>query len=971
MLDKVFLSVLNMSLTGSFVILIILLVRLFLRRLPRQYSFWLWGIATLRLILPFSFESARALLPVKADPFTPDLFYTQAPQIESGVIMIDRAVNTVIDRTVTAVHPESVPVGASVNPIQIVAFAAEMIWIGGILLLAIYHLLSLFVLVRRLWDAEMLDGYYVSPSIEMPFVLGLLRPRIYLPQGLSAEEREMILMHERAHIRRFDHLIKLVGFFVLILHWFNPLVWVAFRCFERDMEMSCDERVMREMNTDCRREYSALLLGLATGRRRISPHLAFGESDIGARIRHILRYHRPAVGISVLALLAVIVLCVLMLFNPVDQGGDLLFSADMIPGMRFVDGRNSYPTDSSALDLALQDITVKQVDGAVELSFVFEQKTTVIRAVPISHTVRGDGWRDTYVFAPEQIRGGERFSVGRIALDLPAISTALMNVNAALAGKNVLSIQLWETESGDLLYWQGEITCAFSGEPAERMETLINACLSGRSADEISSLIASAPLYLTAKKAAEEIGIIAEGIHVPSAVLNRAIEQVQYQFEKDIQTLPYQNWRLNSLSLDYTYDASHNALGGRVLEIYRFGFDFYTETPNAMMMAGGMIDRGDGWIGVHYLNSHFIVYDPVNEAVVCTLFSNDSGPGEERFTARLAQEVGTQSPAPSYTVRHIVLPTHIPEQTFVFSIPLPADWTVEYDDAAETSAILLKDGEKMGGLTCTSADWIEGGEGNYGMYFQGYLGGSIVNWGINLRMIRDNGDSGIAATTLAVNQMTGATASESPVLEYPALLAYLRIEDKIMQVAVNFAEDTFTDEILDEIARNSSLILSEQLHPDTDSAISLWEKASEAWGWFDVSPHDLLALENGQPFSLGEGYYLVDRTRFSDLSEVKAYLGQLFSRRYIEQELFASYKTPLFREIDGSLGIRLTTRGTQGFTGPQFVLREEGNDRRVLTVTYYVLGPSQEGDGSVPRQADFIMIYENGGWVFDLFPSVR
>lgn len=816
MLERSFLEICNMTLTGSCVIVVILAARLLMRRLPRVYSYALWAVAALRLLCPFSFESARALIPVKAEPFTPELFYAETPQIDSGITILDQAVNASL--------PAATTVEASVNPAQIAIFVAALVWLAGLLAVVAYNVVALLRLYRRLGDAEMIgNGCFVSARIDTPFVLGFVRPRIYLPAALDAEARELILLHERAHIRRRDHLAKLLGFAVLAVHWFNPLVWLAFRCFERDMEMACDEAVMRGLDEDRRADYSTLLLNLATGRRLAAPHLAFGESDTGARIKHVLRYRKPAVWVSAIALIVVIVLCGCMLFSRAnDEPGEVLFTADTLTGMRFVDGIN----EASALDLDLTDVTLSQVENEACLRFTCGGEEIALYAVPISSDVRGRGWADTFVLAPTLLRGSDRFTIARVALDVETLATSLMDVNASLAGQTVLSIQLWETATGDMLYWQGAVEVVGGGEPRMIMRELTAQCVADRTAEELAALIEAAPLWIEAKTPTHlsEVGIVAEEIAVPDAVLGAAVAQVTQQFEKDSATLPYVKWRLNGIALDYTYDETNQALAG--LEIYRYSFDFYSETPDDIMMAGGMVKRGDGWIGVHYLNCHFVVYDPTAGEAICTFFINDSEPGQERFAVELQRQLAAygweRAPVPGYVMHQLTFPAYEQQEglhpswyidPFVFSIPLPDGWTVVEASDEEKATIngngtplYFYDGDtQMGSVKFRTATWVEGGEGSSYMYFQGYVLGSIINWGIDLQMVYDTGSSGVATSKLAVNQMDGVAAAASTIKYYPAILAYLRDGDTILQVALSFAEGAFDDETLTAIAEKITL----------------------------------------------------------------------------------------------------------------------------------------------------------------------
>lgn len=307
--EKVFLEILNMSFTAGFVILAVILARLLLKRAPKVFSYALWAVVLFRLVCPFSIESVLSLLPANPQPIPPDIGFAQTPQIDTGLSFIDRAVNPVL--------PPPTPY-VSVNPMQVWTAVGTAVWLIGIAALLLYSVISLLRLKRRLRGAVPEEGnIYRMEGLETPFVLGVFRPRIYLPAGLTEREREYILLHERTHIRRFDHVVKLVGFLVLCVHWFNPLVWAAFFLCGKDMEMSCDESVIRRLGNDVKKEYSSTLLAMATGRRRVGiTPLAFGEGDTRGRIKNVLNYKRPAFWVIAVVIVAVAAVCIGFAVNP-------------------------------------------------------------------------------------------------------------------------------------------------------------------------------------------------------------------------------------------------------------------------------------------------------------------------------------------------------------------------------------------------------------------------------------------------------------------------------------------------------------------------------------------------------------------------------------------------------------------------------------------------------------------------------
>ncbi len=339
MLDKLFLQVLNMSFAAGVVILCVLAARLLLKKAPKIYSYALWSVVLFRLLCPFSFESAVSLLPTKAAPIAQEIVYMPLPEIDTGIVPIDNFVNPSL--------PPATPY-ASVNPIQIWVFLGRLIWCAGMVLLLAYSIAALLRLQKRLRDARHCGGnVYCSQHIPTAFVMGALHPKIYLPAGLSETEKEYILLHEQTHIRRFDHIVKLVSFLALCLHWFNPLVWLAFFLSAQDMEMSCDEAIVKRLGGDVKKEYSASLLTLATGRRIVGgTPLAFGEGDTKSRVKNVLNYRRPAFWAVVLLVVAVAGLVIGLVSNPVQrpQGGTEGGSATEL-----WNARTQYVGDNSAV----------------------------------------------------------------------------------------------------------------------------------------------------------------------------------------------------------------------------------------------------------------------------------------------------------------------------------------------------------------------------------------------------------------------------------------------------------------------------------------------------------------------------------------------------------------------------------------------------------------------------------------------
>lgn len=292
-MDRLFLTILNMSLTGAFVIAAICLVRVPLRKAPKLISYFLWAIAGFRLVFPFTIESIFSLIPFKAQPIPLNIAVQQTPHMGSAA-------------------PPSDLLTASVNPLQIWTTLGAYVWLIGLVVLFVYGVVSYLLLKRKICGARYVDRtIYQADNIQSPFVLGFFQPRIYLPTGMSEHEKSYIILHERTHIRRYDHMIKLAAYFVLCLHWFNPLVWVAFLLMGVDMEMSCDERVLKEMGDGIKKDYSLSLLSMATQRHIIGGYpLAFGEGGIKGRVKNVLNFKKPSRILVTLAVALVVALSV-------------------------------------------------------------------------------------------------------------------------------------------------------------------------------------------------------------------------------------------------------------------------------------------------------------------------------------------------------------------------------------------------------------------------------------------------------------------------------------------------------------------------------------------------------------------------------------------------------------------------------------------------------------------------------------
>ena len=347
----VLISILNMSLKASYVIVFVMLFRLLLKKAPKFISYALWGVVFFRLIIPFSFESIFSILPERTNtnPIPHDIIYQQTPQINSGI----EAADTIINRSLPVPSPVT-----SVNPMQIYMLIASYIWLLGIGALLIYSIASVIRLKRQLANARLLEAnIFEANHIKTPFVLGVIKPKIYLPTGLQNEERAYIVLHEQTHIRRKDHVIKVIAFLVLSIHWFNPLVWMAFVLMSKDMEFSCDEHVLKEMKEDIKKPYANSLLSLAMGGHRLngSP-LAFGEGNVKARIKNVLDYKKPSFWMIAVSIIIVIMIGISLITNP--KQGDRNAEINIVnlnPSGASVADNNQQETQGAANTISQED----------------------------------------------------------------------------------------------------------------------------------------------------------------------------------------------------------------------------------------------------------------------------------------------------------------------------------------------------------------------------------------------------------------------------------------------------------------------------------------------------------------------------------------------------------------------------------------------------------------------------------------
>lgn len=370
-------NIINMSITGGVVILAVLVLRMLLHKAPKIISYCLWSVVLFRLLCPVSFSLPVSLLETAGSPAVEEgiIHYIPEDILHSEVptenMQTPQNGNGAIDN--------ALPLASEKKSADMVE-TGMMIWGGGVLLILTYAVGMLIILLGKLRGAGLVDrkklraagvgalipediAVYEKRGLPTPFVLGVIRPKVYLPSGIDDAELRYILLHEGIHIRRGDHIVKVVSCFTLCIHWFNPLVWAAFFLSGRDMEMACDEAVLRRLGNSVKKDYSASLLNLATGRRIVGgAPLAFGEGDTGSRIRNVLKYRKPRTILICIASGTALAAAVLLLANPMGTS-----KADEIDNPMNEDMLGQTPDDRTPYDPAQDDQTENdQADPGVK-----------------------------------------------------------------------------------------------------------------------------------------------------------------------------------------------------------------------------------------------------------------------------------------------------------------------------------------------------------------------------------------------------------------------------------------------------------------------------------------------------------------------------------------------------------------------------------------------------------------------------
>lgn len=320
-MSDLFINIVNMSITASYVIIAVIILRFFLKKLPKKYSYFLWSVVGFRLCCPVSFKSIFSMFNLKLFDMSNIQNDSNALNyIQSSDGKIANDVNIGIQNTSDIIYYEITSSGTYKERIEALVLLAGIVWIIGIFAFLLYGIISYIRLARKLSTATKLqDNVFECENVSSPFIMGIIKPKIYIPYGLDNDKKEYVLAHEKYHIKRRDNIVKLFAFFVLTVHFFNPLCWLAFYLMSKDMEMSCDEAVLSSFD-GIKKDYSTALLSFATGKKFPSPSpLSFSESGVKGRIKNVLSFKKPKVFISIISVVICVSLLVACASNPSVQ----------------------------------------------------------------------------------------------------------------------------------------------------------------------------------------------------------------------------------------------------------------------------------------------------------------------------------------------------------------------------------------------------------------------------------------------------------------------------------------------------------------------------------------------------------------------------------------------------------------------------------------------------------------------------
>ena len=389
-MNELFLKIINMSISASWLVLAVLILRLILKKAPKWVNVLLWGIVAVRLAFPFSIESALSLIP-SAETISPGIMMDTVPSVQTGVTVINNVINPVIGSSLAPAP------GASANPLQIWIPILSIVWAVGVAALLLYTAVSYWRLRCKVSEAVILrDNIYQSENVASPFVLGIIKPKIYLPYHMDGQDLSHVVSHEQAHIRRRDHWWKPLGFLLLTIHWFNPLMWLAYVLLCRDIELACDEKVIKELDNEQRADYTQALVACSVNRRMIAAcPLAFGEVGVKERVRSVMNYKKPAFWIIILAVIACVGVAVCFLTNPKQDSYTLRIVVPAGSQEEFVYSDEEVSTIKNSIKIWSGDglgdteVLLSPVNKATETGYT---ATYLTHGMPVEFDAEKDTW---------------------------------------------------------------------------------------------------------------------------------------------------------------------------------------------------------------------------------------------------------------------------------------------------------------------------------------------------------------------------------------------------------------------------------------------------------------------------------------------------------------------------------------------------------------------------------------------------
>ena len=455
-MSAVFLKILNMSISASWIAATVLLLRLCLKRAPKWWNVLLWGLVAVRLMLPFSVESALSLLP-RAEVVSPAHIVPSVPGGAAPMIGGAAAINS----------------GAKTQlPIWTIL---AWVWLFGVLVLVLYTLVSTLRLRHQVREAVRLQGnIYQSEQVASPFVLGILRPKVYLPYHMDSREAQHVLAHEQAHLRRGDHFWKPLGFLLLTIHWFNPLMWLSYAMLCRDIELACDEKVIRDLRREERADYMQALVACSVNRRRIAAcPLAFGETGVKERVKSVMNYKKPTLWVMLLALALSVVLAGCFLTDPKDTNSDRTAATASSSEEADPDTADSAPEESAQpaeQDALRESLSTTESDSLISDErigqAVLEHYADTVQDGQIhveSHAILAqddnDGMLTVYLLVLQ-----ETYSVDGETLTLENGSYVPTAITFSIAASGDSPLEYWEPSDGS---YSGDIRAKFPAAAAD------------------------------------------------------------------------------------------------------------------------------------------------------------------------------------------------------------------------------------------------------------------------------------------------------------------------------------------------------------------------------------------------------------------------------------------------------------------------------------------------------------------------